>query len=140
MVADELVQINDRKELSYTDAEFLLELGNINAAESYLLKHAAQLNGDMYGSLLPLAEAMALENRPLLASLIYRALLASILKRGYTKAYPHGVGYLKKLDRLAMAISDWQAFEHHEAFKAQIIKTHGLKHSFWSKYQDKKKL
>jgi hypothetical protein len=88
--------------------------------------------------MLSLAEAMELENRHLVASLIYRSLLISILERGYTKAYPHGIRYLKKLDKLAATISDWKNFNDHEAFKEQIIQAHGRKRSFWSKYEVKK--
>jgi hypothetical protein len=77
---------------------------------------------------------MEAENRHLVASLIFRNLLVSILERGYTKAYPHGVRYLKKLDKLAAAVSEWKEFNQHEAFKNQIYQNHGRKHSFWSKY------
>jgi len=55
-----------------------------------------------------------------------------------TKAYPHGIRYLKKLDKLAASIADWKEFNHHEVFKAQIIEAHGRKRSFWSKYEVKK--
>jgi hypothetical protein len=81
---------------------------------------------------------MESENRHLAASLIYRSLLISILKRGYTKAYPHGIRYLKKLDKLAVTISDWNNFNHHEAFKDRIDLDHVRKHSFWSQYKVKK--
>ena len=50
------------------------------------------------------------------------------MERGYTKAYPHGIRYLNKLDKLAVNISDWKKFNHHEAFKEQIIQAHGRKH------------
>lgn len=69
---------------------------------------------------------------------MYRSLLISILERGYTKAYPHGIRYLKKLDKLAASIADWKEFNHHEVFKAQIKEAHGRKRSFWSKYEVKK--
>ncbi len=69
-----------------------------------------------------------------LASMIFRSLLISILERGYTKAYPHGIRYLKKLDKLSIFVTDWKDFNHHEAFKEQIIQAHGRKRSFWSKY------
>jgi hypothetical protein len=65
-------------------------------------------------------------------------LLVSILERGYTKAYPHGIRYLKKLDRLSATVSDWKEFSHHEAFKDLIYQNHARKHSFWSKYDVKK--
>ena len=60
------------------------------------------------------------------------------LERGYTKAYPHGIRYLKKLDKLAVSVSDWKTFNNHEAFKEPIIQAHGRKRSFWSEYEVKK--
>jgi len=103
-----VTQILESSVLREFDAEFLIAMGKVDEAEAYLLGRAIQLDGNHYGSLLPLAEAMESESRHLSASLIYRSLLISILERGYTKAYPHGVRYLKKLDKLAVAISDWK--------------------------------
>jgi len=138
IINTEVAQILKSDRLRESDAEFLILIGKIDEAEQYLLGLADQLNGDHYGSLLSLAEAMESENRNLAASLMYRSLLVSILERGYTKAYPHGIRYLKKLDRLSATVSDWKAFNHHEAFKGQIYQNHGRKHSFWSKYEVKK--
>jgi hypothetical protein len=115
-----------------------LQYGKIDEAEAYLLGRADHLNGNHYGSLLSLAEAMEAENRHLVTSLMYRSLLVSILERGYTKAYPHGIRYLRKLDKLSAFVTDWKNFNHHEAFKEQIIQAHGRKRSFWSKYNVKK--
>ena len=133
-----MAQILKSDRLRETDAEFLIFIGKIDEAEEYLLKRADQLDGNYYGSLLSLAEVMESENRNLVTSLIYRSLLISILERGYTKAYPHGIRYLKKLDKLATSIADWKEFNHHEAFKEQIVQAHGRKRSFWSKYEVKK--
>ena len=134
VINPEMEQILKSDRLLESDAEFLISIGNIDEAEEYLLKHADQLDGNHYGALLSLAEAMEAENRHLVTSMIYRSMLLSILERGYTKAYPHGVRYLKKLDKLAAAVSDWKEFNHHEAFKEQLVQTHGRKRSFWSKY------
>lgn len=138
IVVDEVAQILESNALRESDAEFLIAIGKMDEAEAYLLKRADQLDGNNYASLLSLAETMENESRHLVASLIYRRLLTSILERGYTKAYPHGVRYLKKLDKLAAAISAWKDCNHHEAFKEQIIGAHGRKRSFWSKYEVKK--
>jgi Family of unknown function (DUF6880) len=132
----DLILKSDR--LRQSDAEFLVSIGRIDEAEEYLLKRANQLDGNYYGSLLSLAEAMESENRHLITSLIFRSLLISILERGYTKAYPHGIRYLKKLDKLSAFVTDWKNFNYHEAFKEQIIEAHGRKRSFWSKYEVKK--
>jgi len=80
---------------------------------------------------------MESEGRNLAASIIYRSLLSSVLERGYTKAYPHGIRYLKKLDKLAASISDWNTFDDHKEFKDDIYEAHGRKRSFWSKYKVK---
>ena len=138
VIADEVEQILKADRLRESDAEFLITVGKIDEAETYLLKSADLLDGNYYGSLLSLAEAMESESRNLAASLLYRSLLVSILERGYTKAYPHGIRYLKKLDKLTAGVSDWKEFTPHEVFKAQIIEAHGRKRSFWSKYEVKK--
>jgi hypothetical protein len=104
----EAAQLLKTDRLRESDAEFLIAVGKIDEAEEYLLGLADQLDGNNYGSLLSLAEEMEAENRHLVTSLIYRGLLISILERGYTKAYPHGIRYLKKLDKLAAAVSDWK--------------------------------
>lgn len=135
VIDDELMQIQKTDSIRESDAEFLMAVGKIDEAEAYLLQRADQLDGNRYGSLLSLAESMETEKRYLTASLIYRSLLNSILERGYAKAYPHGVRYLKKLDKLAVTISDWNKYDHHEAFKEMIMQTHGRKQSFWSKYK-----
>lgn len=138
VINTEIAQILESDRLRESDAEFLIAVGKINEAEVYLLKRAGQLDGNHYGSLLSLAEVMESENRHLVTSLIYRSLLFSILEHGYTKAYPHGIRYLKKLDKLSAAITNWKNFHHHEAFKEQIVQALGRKRSFWSKYEVKK--
>ncbi len=138
VVTEEVAQILKCNSLRESDAEFLIAVGKTDEAEEYLLKRADQLDGNHYGSLLSLAQSMESENRPLAASLLYRSLLVSILARGYTRAYPHGIRHLKKLDKLAADIADWKGFNIHEAFKEQIKEAHGRKRSFWSKYEVKK--
>lgn len=138
VINDEVVQILKTDRLKESDAKFLTDAGKIDEAETYLLGRADQLDGNHYGSLLSLAETMEVENRHLVTSLIYRSLLISILERGYTKAYPHGIRYLNKLDKISETITDWRNFNDHEAFKEQIIQVHGRKRSFWSKYEVKK--
>jgi len=138
IIVAEIALISECSALRESDANFLIATGKIDEAEAYLLDRADQLNGNYYGSLLSLAEAMVLENRNLAASLIYRSLLVSILERGYTKAYPHGIRYLKKLDKLAAVVTEWKTFNNHAAFKNRIYQDHGRKRSFWSKYEVKR--
>lgn len=120
--------------LSHADTAFLIEVGRLDEAERYLLDRAALLDGDYYGSLVPLAEAMEACQRPLSASLMYRALLDSILRRARSTIYGHGVRYLRKLDLLATTITDWQGQPGHDAYLAAIRQAHGRKSSFWARY------
>lgn len=135
VVLKETALILESSGFRMSDAKFLVSIGKIDETEEYLLKRADQLNDNYYGEMLSLAKAMVSEGRDLAATLIYRVLLISILERGHTKAYSHGIRYLKKLDKLAAAISDWKNFNNHEAFKDRIYKDHGRKRSFWSKYE-----
>ena len=121
-----------------SDADFLISVGKVEDAETLILERAEQFDGNYYGSLISIAKAMESENCNLAATLIYRSLLISILERGYTKAYRHGVRYLKKLDKLAASITQWMKFGNHESFKARIHRSHGRKYSFWSKYEQDK--
>lgn len=122
--------------LSYSDAEFLIDIGRAEDANDYLLARADQLNGDLYGSLLPMAEAMERAGYRLAACAIYRALLDSILERGKSKYYHHGVRYLRKLDSLSKAVADWGHFKTHDAYVAYLRETHGRKTSFWARFEE----
>jgi hypothetical protein len=138
VLADQVRQILGSPSLLVSDAEFLIEMGKIDEAEDYLIKRNNFLNGSDYDSLSDLAKAMESDRRYLVASLIYRSLLVSLLERGYAKAYSHGVRYLRKLDTLSARVLDWKSFDRHNTFKKQIAATHGRKRSFWSKYESGK--
>lgn len=137
VLAGEIGAILEATMFSPGDADFLVEMERWEAAETYVMNLADQINGDFYGSLLPLAEAMEQDGRPLCASVVYRALLDSILRRGHTKSYPHGVRYLRKLERLAQAVADWRNIALHNVYLQGIKLNHGRKSSFWSRYGGK---
>ncbi len=134
VIAQEAALILGAPEFRGSDAEFLLEVGRIDETETYIISRADKLYREMYYTLLPLAEGMESHGRYLAASLIYRSLLVSILKRGYSKAYSHGVQYLKKLDTMAAAIDDWKTFDKHKAFTLELHQNYSLKRSFWARY------
>ncbi|MBE0574275.1 MAG: hypothetical protein IH613_00095 [Desulfuromonadales bacterium] len=140
IVGDELLDqevqiVLDAPLLSLTDAAFLVEMEQWDAAECYLQVRAEQLDGDHYQFLLPLAETFESLARPLTASLLYRALLDSILHRARTTTYGHGARYLRKLDLLAKTVSDWDDIEPHTVYVEQLQQKHGRKTSFWSRYE-----
>lgn len=135
VIKDEVTDILKDTSLSHSDALFLIEAGYLDAAETYILQRSDQINGDFYNGLIPMTEAMEAACRWLCTSIIFRALLDSILRRGQTKTYSHGVRYLKQLDRIAELISDWQGFQNHTSYMKNLRQKHGRKRSFWSQYE-----
>jgi len=75
--------------------------------------------GQFYGSLIPWAEELEAEGRLLGATVVYRALLDSILASAHTKAYSQGARYWKNLGLLAQSISDWRSFWKHSSILSQ---------------------
>ena len=67
---------------------------------------------------------------------MFRALLDSILARGYTRAYGHGARYLAALERLVESVSDWQGKATHDGYVTGIRKKHGRKWSFWQRIEE----
>jgi hypothetical protein len=133
---DEADAILRSEGISYSDAAFLASSGRMEEAEACLLARADQLDGYFYDCLLPLAESLEEDGRYLVASVIYRALLESILRRAQSKYYHHGVRYLTKLEALAEKVETWRAVLPHEAYVDELRRTHGRKVSFWSRYEE----
>ncbi len=130
---DEAKYILDSHGLSYTDAGFLLWCGKLEEAERYLLNRTEEINGGQYYAILPLAEAMEREERFLTATMLYRALLESILARAISKYYTHGVRYLRKLDALAPLVENWRDFTPHKTYFLQLLEKHQRKSGFWER-------
>jgi hypothetical protein len=135
VIKDEAKIIIQSEKLSYSDAGFLIQAGCLDEAEAYLMERRDQVDGDFYQLLLSLADSLEKCGRLLAASLLYRKLLESILKRAVSKYYTHGVRYLKKLDALADKISDWRDVKPHPDYFQELKTNHGRKPSFWAKYQ-----
>jgi hypothetical protein len=136
VISGEAALILQDERMSYSDAEFLAALGRMDDAETYIRSREDQLEGYSYGSLRRLAEAMEADRRRLTATIIYRKLLDSILARGKSKAYGHGVSYLEELDKMAAAITDWEGITPHASYLAELRREHGRKYGFWSRYEE----
>ncbi len=125
--------IQDLPKLQISDIDFLVEHDRLEDAAAHVVARSGELDGRFYASLTPLAKTFEAAGQPLAASLVYRALLDSILARGYSKAYGHGVRYLAALDRLAESVSDWQGKATHDTYVAGVREKHGRKWSFWKR-------
>jgi hypothetical protein len=138
VIADEARAIAASPSFRVTDAEFLVRHDRFVVAEAYVIERADQLDGGMYVALRQIAGRLASGGCPLAATLLYRALLDTVLERGNTAAYPNGARYLRRLDALAPEVADWRRFPDHAAYAAGIRKAHGRKHRFWQCYDEAK--
>ncbi|MCP3849866.1 MAG: hypothetical protein GY694_06470 [Gammaproteobacteria bacterium] len=134
VIAKEAELLQNDNELSISHAHFLIDMGYIDLAESYIFKRKEQLNGEYYYTLPNLAKVMEKNEKYLVATIILRSLLNSIFERAKSKTYPHGIRYLKTLDKLANRVSDWRDISTHSDYFNEIKKNNSRKSSFWSKY------
>lgn len=135
VVEQEIRAILDDPSLDTTSVKFLLDLGRIDQAEQYLLSRWSLLDGDAYETLLALAKIMIEHGRALVASLLYRAILDSLLLRARSKSYGSGANYLRTLARLASSVSTWQGFSTHEEYHEGLLRAHARKSAFWSHFK-----
>jgi hypothetical protein len=129
--------IDEEKKVYYIDIQFLIDVKQFDEAEICILTLAGtgQLDGFLYGTLLPIAKAMEKEERFLAAYVIYRELMVSILDRKFYKSYPHAAKYLRKLNTLSEKIEDWENLGNHLGLLTWLEEVHGKKSSFWRHYR-----
>jgi hypothetical protein len=113
-------------------SRLLLDLGDDAGAEAALVAAPSLIQGSDYGTLRPLAAELEKRERWKGATAVYRALLVSILERGYTPAYRHGARYWTRLQVLAQRCPVLMPLEPVEAFESRIRAQHGRKSSFWT--------
>ena len=134
IIDSEAAEILSSTELDHSDVYFLFEMKRVDDAERYVRERHEQLNGDYYPDLLTWAKQFEADEKLVVTSLIYRALLESILRRRKSTTYHHGVRYLRRLDQLASRVSDWNELSNHEEYKSQLLDDHKRKVSFWARY------
>jgi len=134
VIAEQAKLILASEEFDCADAGFLIEMGRVDDADRYIVKCAKELDGDSYSHLLTMAKSILKHDRFVAATVIYRALLQSILTRASSRTYRHGVSYLKKLDSLAPKIRDWRNIQPRAEYLTELRQKHKRKKGFWSHY------
>ena len=81
--------------------------------------------------LAPAADALSADH-PLAAAMVLRAMIESILSRGWPKYYKRAARCMLDCAGLSSRITDYGVHESHEAFEARLRRDHGRKESFWS--------
>ncbi len=121
----------ERSESLLQAVAFLVSWPALDRAARLVTLRAAELDGDHYEILTPVADALA-GKHPLAATLVRRAMIGFSLTKARSSRYRHAVRHLMECASLAGAIPDFGAFETHEAYAARLKAEHGRKSGFWS--------
>jgi len=132
LLAETLAKLGRASDSAAVRKELFDEVGDEALAEGALVDNADRVDGNHYGKLVPLAEA--LEARGLLrgATACCRALLLAILARAYVRVYGHAARYFKRLGEIAGRQPDVRPLAPHESFVAVVRTQHARKVAFWS--------
>jgi hypothetical protein len=111
-------------------AAFLVAWGALDRASRLMIARAGELDGDLYETLTPLAEALE-ASYPLAATIALRAMIDFTLSRARSSRYGHATRHFDECAALSARIDDFGAFPDHMAYEAQLRATHGRKVGFW---------
>uniref|UniRef100_UPI003F6C013F DUF6880 family protein n=1 Tax=Marivita sp. TaxID=2003365 RepID=UPI003F6C013F len=111
---------------------FCLQWPDPALAADLILSRHEELDGNAYELLTPTSELLEPEH-PLAAMLVWRSMISFALKNNRAKRYRHAARHLASCAQADMAVSDYGAFQSHEAFVSYLGRTHPRKHAFWDK-------
>jgi hypothetical protein len=111
-------------------AAFFVAWGALDRASALVLARAGELDGDLYETLTPLAEALE-PSYPLAASIALRAMVDFTLTRARSSRYVHARRHFEECASLSTRIDDFRAFPDHATWEGQLRAIHGRKTGFW---------
>jgi len=135
VLAEQVAEVEKSKGVSYRDIEFLTAIGAVDAAENLLWRRLPTLSTHSTWEREPalLAKLMAEKKRPLIATVIYRKMIESILTAAKSNHYPTAIQYMETLTKLAPTIKDWKSVDPHDKYLAKLREQFPKRPSFWAK-------
>lgn len=115
----------------YSALGFFMAWPRLDWAARLVLDKRMIWDGRHY-DVLPDAAAALEHDFPLAATVLYRALLDSILARAKSQAYGAGARHLARLNALAGRVPEGGGVKTHEAYLAGLKQKHGRKAGFWT--------
>ncbi|UOA27137.1 DUF6880 family protein [Pseudosulfitobacter sp. DSM 107133] len=114
--------------------QFFLDWPRLDLAAKLIATHPHRWNGGDW-HILPKIAGLLEHDHPLAATILYRALLDSILDRARSKAYGHGAKFLGKLALLAQEVDAIRpgTMTDHLTYVAKLKKAHPRKSGFWTR-------
>ena len=109
---------------------FLVSWPALSRASRLVFERLEDIDGADDEMLAPAADALSADH-PLAATMVLRAMIEAILRRGWANYYKRAARYLLDCAGLSSRITDYGVHESHEAFEARLRCDHGRKESFW---------
>jgi len=110
---------------------FLTDWPAHDRAAALILARCSELDGDHYGLLTPVADAIE-QRHPLAATLVLRAMIDLSLDAAKAKRYGHAARHLQTCEYLARRIEDFAGHADHARYVADLRSRHGRKTGFWN--------
>ena len=113
-------------------AQLLLSLDEAQDAEAKLIESVELVDGRHYGALPAMAEVLLAQRCYRGATVLYRALLNSILERANSPAYGHAARYWWKLKDIDAGRETLAPLVSHAEYEAGVRAKNSRKVSFWA--------
>ena len=110
--------------------QFLHDIGNYDAIETLFLQRGQEVKGHDYYVYRPISSALYKHGKALIASLLRRKLVESILEKAQSKYYRYAASDYKLAGDYAKNVTDWQGYYNHEKFIEALKQKHSRKRSF----------
>ncbi|WP_150468874.1 tetratricopeptide repeat protein [Cysteiniphilum sp. SYW-8] len=112
--------------------QFLHELNEYDAIETLFYERESEINGSDYYVYRKLSTSLHKHGKHLVAALLRRKLVESVLDSARSKSYRYAASDLKLAGDYAAEVKAWGDYPTHEAFIDKLRQDHSRKHSFWA--------
>jgi hypothetical protein len=111
--------------------DFLVKWPRLDLASDHVLRHVGKWDSRQSTVLVAAADAL-LDDYPIAATVIYRFLLANILRRGATEDYGDAATYLAVLVDLKDRLGPDFHYQSHDRYVKEIKEQYGRRPAFWN--------
>ena len=116
----------------YAALDFLMWLNEEKLLRELISNRLNEIDGSNYRNLRKIAQFLFSAAEPEAATLLYRAMLLSILEKGASKYYPYAVADYIKAKQCSDKFLGKLNIPNHEEFNRKLLEKHGKKSSFWN--------
>jgi hypothetical protein len=114
---------------------YCLQVQDMSLASQLVLSRHTEIDGDAYGILTPLADAL-MATHPLAAVLLWRAMIEFALTKSRSGRYGHAARHLTSCATADMAIPAYDGHPTHVEYLNGLKTNHARKASFWERVAD----